>query len=136
MERELAKEVSTKASIREVIKTLQNAESKTVDWAVRSEVNRGCTKGTAFNLFVRALIEMGKNNLVPSGIKFIDYKYGDRDWQIDALINNIIWEFGEFYPNVVELTRKWQITGMSHQDPIEVDWSELTEEEPETQRIK
>jgi len=25
---------------------------------------------------------------------------------------------------------------MTHQEPIEVDWSELIEEEPETQRIK
>jgi len=83
MERELAKAVAAKATMKEVIKTLLDARTKTTDWAVRSEINRGCTKGTSFNILVKALLYLKKNHPIPPSETFYTFK---GDWQFKDLI--------------------------------------------------
>ena len=134
MERELAKAIGEKSTLREVVLTLQNAERQIENWNVRSEVNRGLSKGIAFNLFVKALLSIKEQWQKESpNVDFLSLK---NDWQIKDITEKVIWEFGDYYPNVNEITKNWEIRKHSHSDPIEVNWSLLTDEEPETQHIK
>jgi len=133
MEREIAKKIAIGATMKEVIKTLQNAESKITNWNVRSEVNRGLSKGVTFNIFTKYLVSLKENHAIPEGVDFYTFQ---GDWQFNDIKEKIIWEFGEFYPDVTELIKNWELNNFSHSKPEEVDWSKLIEEEPEIQRIK
>lgn len=133
MERELAKRISQKITVGDAIKTLQNAYYQINDWNVRSEVNRGLSKGIAFNIFVKGLFGLKNEIAIPNGETFLTYT---DNWRIKDLLEKIIWEFGEYLPNVDQITKDWEIRVFSHQEPQEFNWLSLTGEGPEMTRIK
>lgn len=121
MERIVAEIISGNVKKDDLVKILQLAELGIKDWSVRSEVNRSFSKGCMFNNFIDTL---------PTCICDSD-GYTNR-----ITTENILTEFGEFYPPAVEKMKKWEAMIFHHEEPKEVDWSRLTGKEPETIRIR
>ena len=121
MDRQLAIHIGSYATYKDLVKTLQNAEVNIKNWTDRSEVNRTFTKGHSFNTLVNSL----KHAVCNSTGELTDIK----------LREYILWEFGEFYPDIGDTIEKWKISSY-HEDPKPVDWSKLTKDPPETKRIR
>jgi hypothetical protein len=83
MNRNLAKELALNVSLEDLKQMFVMAKDKISDWTKVSDVNKGMSKGTAFNI-----LSAGINN----------YK------SINEIHNlaktNMIREFGEFLPNI------------------------------------
>jgi len=79
-----------------------NAQQQVTDWKEVSRINKGMTKGTAFNILT-----------------------GSSSFEETTIINdivkrNMIWEFGEYLPQHIKLTKEEkesQIINPVHQEP-------------------
>jgi hypothetical protein len=101
MNRTDAKKISEKITNDQLMEMLNGAKAGTIDWTKQSIVNKGLTKGVAWNILGKDFDVSKKYNSI---VKI-----------------NMIREFGEFLPNNIKPKRKEpkKITRTPfHQDPI------------------
>lgn len=102
MNRKNAKEIAETVSLEDLKQMFINAQNNIKDWTQVSNVNKGLTKGTAFNI-------------LSYGIWGIDEA---KEIHIMAKIN-MIREFGEFLPNYQKKTKTKKILPQpKHEEPI------------------
>lgn len=96
MNRNEARELAETTSEEDLKQMFLNAQSKISDWTEVSRVNRGMTKGTAFNILSKAT---GKPTHILGK-------------------TNMIWEFGEYLPNYQkkEKAKRLEVKPV-HQEP-------------------
>jgi hypothetical protein len=95
MKRKEARKLAETVSDADILQMFKNAQEKIKDWTLVSRVNKGMTKGTAFNILSKG----GVSNHILGR-------------------TNQIWEFGEFLPNYQKPVKKEQrYPKPVHQDP-------------------
>lgn len=107
MTRQEAKEIAETVTEQELKQMFFNAQNGIKDWTKISRVNKGLTKGAAFNILTKCSVNV-KDKLITT---------------------NMIWEFGEWLPNyekkIVERKPQYKPT---HQEPDKIDdnfWGQL-----------
>jgi len=76
-----------------------NAQEQIKDWKEVSRVNKGLTKGAAFNIFTAM-------------------SFDDNHFIHDIAKTNMIWEFGEYLPNYQKIQKQKRAEVIpSHQEP-------------------
>lgn len=94
-----AKKIAETITNQELAKMFENAKNGIKDWSATSSVNRGMTKGTAWNILAKDFDVNVKHH--PLGIK------------------NMIWEFGDYLENKPIKPKKIKSSQKPvHQDPI------------------
>lgn len=100
MNKTLAKQIAETIANEELKQMFDNAKAGIKDWTARSHVNKGMTKGTAWNILAKDFD--------------VTHKY-------HALAKkNMIWEFGDFIPDHLmpqKVSRK-SLPNTVHQEPI------------------
>lgn len=99
MNRNEARKLAETVTDEEINQMFLNAQKSIKDWGAVSRVNKGCTKGTAFNILSKGGVckhILGRTNQ--------------------------IWEFGEFLPNYQKPVKKSkQQVKPVHQEPNFID---------------
>lgn len=101
MRRHEARKIAEGVSVEDLKQMFLNAQNGIKDWTKVSRVNKGLTKGTAFNILSKCGIDEKTHILAKT---------------------NIVWEFGEWLPNYrKEVKTKSQSAEPTHQNPIKLD---------------
>jgi hypothetical protein len=106
MNRNEARKLAETVTDDEIIQMFLNAQKSIKDWTEVSRVNKGLTKGTAFNILSKGVARsiIGKTNQ--------------------------IWEFGEFLPNYQKpIKKKKEYPKPTHQEPNFLDESSLNQKQ-------
>lgn len=99
MNRNEARKLAETVSNEEIEQMLLNAQKSIKDWTEISRVNKGLTKGTAFNILSKGGVA---NHILGR--------------------TNQIWEFGEFLPNYQKQVKEKKPTRTpTHQEPKFID---------------
>lgn len=99
MNRNEARKIAETVSSEDLKQMFLNAQNKITDWTQVSRVNKGLSKGIAFNAFT-------KNGLITANSHILAK-------------TNAIREFGDFLPNYEKVIKeKRSNVKCSHQDPI------------------
>jgi len=102
MTRNEAKQIAETVKTEELKQMFINAKNGIKDWTKTSNVNKGLTKGTAFNILTKCEINC-KDKLITT---------------------NMIMEFGEWLPNYRIIPREKKVySNPVHQEPEQLDWS-------------
>lgn len=104
MERNAAKKIAETVSVEDLKQMFINAQNGIKEWTKVSRVNKGLTKGTAFNILSKCGVDEKSSILAKT---------------------NMVREFGEWLPNYekeIKPTRQEVIT--THQEPVKLedDW--------------
>lgn len=99
MNRNEAKTLAQKVTVLEIEQMFLAAQNEIIDWTARARVNKGMSKGTAFNILSKGI--EGKQSI-----------------HILAKIN-MIWEFGEYLPGYFKPKKeKRKLPKITHQEPV------------------
>ncbi len=99
MGRREAKELAEKVSLEDLIQMFYNAQNSIKDWTQVSIVNKGMTKGVAFNILSKNIESYEKIHVV-------------------ARVN-MLREFGEYLPNCEKKQKeRKQYPAPTHQEPV------------------
>jgi hypothetical protein len=90
MNRHYARELAEKVTNEDLLQMFLNAQDQIKNWNVQSRVNRGMTKGAAFNILS---YEVSSPDFLKTQIHILAKK-------------NMIWEFGEYLPNYSPKVKK------------------------------
>lgn len=99
MNRKVAREIAETITNEQIKQMFDNAKAKTTDWTKRSSVNKGMTKGTAWNVLAKDFDLQIKYNILGK--------------------TNMVREFGEFLPDEIKPGKKEkrQFIKPTHQEP-------------------
>jgi len=100
MNRRQSREIAENITNEQIKQMFNNAKAKITDWTKVSLVNKGMTKGVAWNILAKDFDLETKHHIVAK--------------------TNMVREFGEFLPNELKPKKKEKrlFTEPTHQDPI------------------
>lgn len=100
MNRNDARKIAETITNEQIKQMFDNAKEKIIDWTKTATVNKGLTKGTAWNILAKDF-DVNKNHHILAK-------------------KNMIWEFGDFLPGELKIKKQKTIRSIPpvHQDPI------------------